>query len=515
MATMPAMSQRVPDIFRIDPYRANGHFIMDPQVFDSLELDHVGVDIIATPHGEEPSNGTVIKTLTLDRQNPWKRISGAELDAEPAGSFFHYRVRGYDLLNDVVFDEEPARWNGDSSYVACTQTCNGNNYAWLLTNYSNYTNTLQTIYLDNAPFCFYVPISKWDDFKQTQNPYNIGLTAWSTYENGGTHADCFRVDEIPPGAREINGEPVIPGHVGHQGWAIQKKKGPWLNLYDWSDHQVGTGQICVSDGENLVNYFNSAASVQQNIANLPGNPGPLACPNGLLSQIFVDGPGGELALGCEWIELINHAANVDIDGNVDIMEVVLYVLSCREGGEGFDWPPTPAPSTGLSGVGGVQINKWSGKEGPILGVSVPTPSTEGGPIDPKLIPVKKALLEPGLYELVILMKNGQIIRHFEELKQSVTVGASFDSFVQATIYPVPVKETHFAIDFDLLAPMNIRLTIVDNNGMSYYQRQLEFELGGKNKHVVRMNTRWPNGVYHAVLGYSDGSSGSRSFVVDY
>ena len=108
-----------------------------------------------------------------------------------------------------------------------------------------------------------------------------------------------------------------------------------------------------------------------------------------------------------------------------------------------------------------------------------------------------------------------MFRHYEELVDPVTVKADFDSFIQATIYPVPVKDKDFAIDFDLFTPTNINLSIVNNMGVVYYTTPLEFPIAGKNKHLVTMPTPWPEGLYHAIFQYTNGTSGSRSFNVDY
>lgn len=359
-----------------------------------------------------------------------------------------------------------------------------------------------------------MPTDKWQEFKDNNDPYALGLSAWHTYDgpNAPLSAECFKVDAIPTTAEEIDGQPVSAQHQGRAGWAIQKKKGPWLGLYDWSDHAVGTGQICVNGGENLVNYFNNDAIVQQHIADLPGTPGPLACPNGTLYPINYPGTSNAMRVGCTWEELILQIPEYQDDGTIDAVEVVEYVLICREGGDGDEWPTLPST---LADIDGFQFNKWSGDEGNVLGVSVPKPPADGGPIDPKLIPIEKTLLEPGLYELVIFMKDGRTIRHFDEIKEPVVLRASFDSFVQTNIYPVPVKEQHFAIDFDLLAPLTVNMTIVNNQGQPYYAKLLAFEIAGRNKHVVKMDTQWPKGLYHLLLTYSNGTTGSRSFLVDY
>jgi hypothetical protein len=51
-------------------------------------------------------------------------------------------------------------------------------------------------------------------------------------------------------------------------------------------------------------------------------------------------------------------------------------------------------------------------------------------------------------------------------------------------------------------------------GVSYYTNELSFPFAGKNKHVVRMAGNWPNGLYHAVLTYPDGSTKTKSIVID-
>jgi len=51
-------------------------------------------------------------------------------------------------------------------------------------------------------------------------------------------------------------------------------------------------------------------------------------------------------------------------------------------------------------------------------------------------------------------------------------------------------------------------------GRRRYDEQLNFDLPGRNKHVVRMNPAWPSGLYHAIFQYGDGSSTSKNFSVE-
>jgi hypothetical protein len=49
------------------------------------------------------------------------------------------------------------------------------------------------------------------------------------------------------------------------------------------------------------------------------------------------------------------------------------------------------------------------------------------------------MIEPGLYEFRIRLKNGTILRHFEEVTEQTFMTADFSEFVDINIYPVPVK----------------------------------------------------------------------------
>ncbi|HRN38702.1 MAG TPA: hypothetical protein PLL18_17465 [Flavobacteriales bacterium] len=105
----------------------------------------------------------------------------------------------------------------------------------------------------------------------------------------------------------------------------------------------------------------------------------------------------------------------------------------------------------------------------------------------------------------------QVIQDFD---QPQIINADFADFINVTIYPVPVKGGEFAVDIDLLVPTSVNLTIVNNMGKDFFAKELYFDLPGRNKFVVEMGTLWPNGIYHAIFQYGDGSSVSRSFSVE-
>lgn len=95
----------------------------------------------------------------------------------------------------------------------------------------------------------------------------------------------------------------------------------------------------------------------------------------------------------------------------------------------------------------------------------------------------------------------------------MTLNAEFASFVDITIYPVPVTNQRFSVDFNLVAPMNINMTVVNNVGVPYHSKLLQYNMAGLNKYVVRMDPAWPAGVYPCLFQYTDGSSESMSILV--
>jgi hypothetical protein len=135
--------------------------------------------------------------------------------------------------------------------------------------------------------------------------------------------------------------------------------------------------------------------------------------------------------------------------------------------------------------------------------------------DPRLVKVPRTVVQPGLYEAKVILKNGQILRHFEEFTSPVVFNSRFASFVDVNIYPVPVTGKRFAVDFELLYPMMMGLTILDNVGNTMYTANYQYAQPGRHKEVVEMNPLWNNGLYHAVIQYPDGSSETVHFNVQH
>lgn len=276
--------------------------------------------------------------------------------------------------------------------------------------------------------------------------------------------------------------------MGHR-----QRPGQWSGFgLETSVIPTGYGDLCYG-GDHLRQVFNSNAQVQFTLGQHPGVD-PVTCS----SMIDVTSGGntwtsGSSSLCTSWT--INYEHNGD---EIDIISWASEVVNC---------PTFVAHRPEAKRPFSVEvIHHHDGTSDPVVDVLLPSEK------DPKLIPFPKTELAPGLYEYRVILDDGSIIRHFEDYDQTVVLNADFASFSIINIHPVPVKDS-FSVDFDLIAPMDIDMTIVDNTGNPYFQKDLSFTLAGRNKFVVDMDQQWPGGIYHAIFQYQDGSTESLNFNV--
>lgn len=478
------------ELLAVDPDMANGYVIIDQKKADGLNAIEVQVDAYAykmsgTGEMESRKLGTVqIEDRHYGAPDPnWF----SELQSDEV---LRYHVQATDGSGTTVYDQTGLRPGGGAWPELCRQTCNSIGYAWTLIGYDvggyqSYIDIVNGVEEDGGYFYFYVRGSEWEDFSTDPNtqPSAFGLGGlWSQILNNNTQVEVIHIPATLQ-MRGLNGYP-INANYGESAYGIRKGKGPWENLWQWTENFGQSAPIC----DILVERYNSDVLVQN---ALIGNDPPTSTMPNLTCDAQYSGGTGNGGWPCAQMEV-----------NGDLMSWVQDVLECQ----GI----STLSSTVLTELSRVLVNNWTINTSlPMLDIKMPTEK------DPKLVPVKKTSLVPGLYEFMLVLNSGRIIRHFEHFEDPFTVYASFASFVGVNVYPVPVKESTFAIDFSIPSPMDIDVLVVDNNGDQYYGESLSFEISGRNKHVVKMDSEWPEGLYHAIFTYADGSSETTSFIVDY
>lgn len=509
-------------LFRTDPEHSDGYFIVDQDKADALGVVRVEVDIIASelqPNGS--TNSRVVETLVIE--GGFHAHADFDLWAELEDPYrVHYHAQGFDGNNDPVVDVQSVPEGHQPWPEVCRETCESNLYAYTLTAYSN--GALAFIAINNGTVNgeaarLYVKASNWAAFTNMFDPwehFGIGGGEWTEIYDPISNPDQTSVIRLnypaqtpPPGARDYQG--YLLGWVTEDVYAVAKGKGPWRDLFAHTG-DMASQAVCIGPPGHLRPIYNEDDVVENALAI--NEMDPLECMGVMVNGTMLDWGSG---WNSPWCTTYTIDPGTSTDPPSIVIGIAYSTIACAI--TDFVYNPNGIPEPGGSGPNGdytladvanILVYQWApGEREEVMSVPV------GGIIDPRLWQVTKIDVPGGLYEFRVILNNGRMLKRFVEFDGPTTLSADFAAFTHITVYPVPVREDRFAIDFDLYMPMDISLTIVNNMGVTYYTKALSYPLSGLNKHVVEMASAWPEGLYHAVFQYVDGSTESVSFTVDY
>ncbi|MBS1938540.1 MAG: hypothetical protein JSS84_12115 [Bacteroidetes bacterium] len=498
-------------ILRVDPYLANGYFIVDQASWNRMGIDHIAVDIaVVTPQGSGAPTKAVVQSFSITNGFFGKADLGFLSTLSP-GQRAGYHLRAYDALGQVVVNVDPEAFGepGPIWEPACVQGCIANTYSWAL--HASYCNELGQAYIELRPAInpdgsqpyFFIPEYRWGQFTNQYTPSNFNLPygGWPEATGDNHNLSCVISVPITSEMRDEQGFTLIPGGMAY---GIVKYCGPW----DYALSGQGTDHVAMSStnlcpdlqnaNDNLRLLFNGNAHVQQLMAYNGGTP-PLEC-----HPMFPFGSADDVN---QWGGVFAECTALTVysdeypDGTVDILGWTLELVDCAvsvTSERPYDF------GFGLS-VSVDEVTPDGAK--PVVAVALPFGK------DPKLVSMPKTPLQPGLYEFTVVMRNGDVLRHFEQFTAPVVLNSHFAAFANANIYPVPVKGNEFAVEFNLAYPLQINILITDNEGHQYLNKQVDFDTAGLNKFVVNTNNSWHPGLYHAVFQFQDGSASSKSFTI--
>lgn len=508
-------------LFRADPEMSDGYFILDRDKADALGVVEVEVNIMAS---EIQSNGevrtSVIENLDLS-DGFYARLDFSLWDNLANPFRIHYTARGLDASGNVVVDVQTLCAGCLPWPEVCRETCESILYAYTLVAYSDGTQAVVELHegtVNGEATRVYVKSSDWQTFQNMFNPWDdfgIGGGQWSQIqllaaqgiEPYASDIILLQYPSQTPPASARNYEGYLLGNVTENVYAVKKGKGQWRDLHAVTE-VMASQAVCLGQ-DNLRMVYNSDDLVQD--ALMGNDMDSLTC-MGMLAS------GGGLGWGSAH-DCTDYHIDEQTWGNPPnfLGAITLSVVGCVTFTYGFDPNGTQTPSgTGPNGtyaladVANIVVSHWTvDTRTQVLTVPVK------GIGDPKLLKVSKTEVPGGLYEFMLIMNDGRILTRVVEFAGPTILNADFAAFTLVNIYPVPVKDTRFAIDLDLPAPMSITITIINNEGNQCYTKALSFDLAGKNKHVVEMGSGWPNGLYHTIIQYPDGSAENVSFTVDH
>lgn len=487
-------------ILAVDPLMTNGYLVVDQAMKAQLRIDRIEVDLLAHRLDRAGYRSEVVESHTITT-GYYAKADLAALGLRP-GDNASYHLRAYDSDDNLVLDIEDSRIGEGGGFLTqemCSETCNSNVYAWTLRGYER-SNGTAVIELENATingsyYYFYVKRADMYAFGLQHPPSTFGLPqAWAAYTSplpgAPPSTDVFLVNSMPVDAKNYLGYGM--GSTG-QGYAIRKDRGQWRDLHASAEIFHSNLSVLCASGAVLRNAYNGNAGVHQQsgLFSLP----QLTC----LAMPSTSNHGLEWGESgpfnpCTQVTMWNGANSPE----QSLLDWAMEVVNCFG-----------SMDNDLGVISSVSVNKWNGdSRTSVIDVQIPDEN------DPKLIPVPRTSLEPGLYEFLIIRQDGGIVRHFEHCSEYKVISASFADFSHVNVYPVPVTKSSFSVDFDLVAPMAISMRVVNNMGVEYYANGLNFEVAGRNKHVVTMASDWPNGIYHAQFIYPDGSVDNVSITVE-
>ncbi len=486
-------------VLMTNPFMTNGFFIVDDAKRQQLGATNVEVEIIVDkPQADGTILHTTIQTLTITPSTYYARADLSLIGQLAIGESVYYHLTATNNNDDVLLEFVHRTEDGnEGEHEICRVSCEGPSYAWALVASSDQQELHTWIRLVEATqnssyYYFYVKSALWQAFTMQFPPSAFGIPLdWGVLDQDQYDEYVLSFENAPEYARDYQGIPFGDGYNGPCK-AVRKDKGPWRGLNAVTEDLAGgPSDYCIDNV--LMAHYNSDDNVQY--AMIDGDFDPLAC-----EALFSTGGGESWGDGgWPWCTEITYS---DGTGDIDVVGWVMETIACPNTYEAA-YPP------GLSAVSSIVIQHWAPMN-PSPAITIPIPDGN----DPRLVHVERSELAAGLYEFTIVFDNGRLIRQFQDFPQAVSVSADFAAFTEVSVYPVPVTGTTFAVDLDILTPMSIGLTIVNNQGTVYYTKSLNFGLAGLNKHVVRMNTQWPQGIYHCVFQYPDGSGESLSISVE-
>ena len=514
-------------LFQADPIQADGYFIVDLPKASSLGVSHVEVGIIAS---ELQSDGStqdhVIETLEIDLAEGFFAQLDFDQWTQLADPFrIHYHARGLAPGGTVVIEVQQIGGDGYPWPEVCRETCVSNLYAYTLVAYSN--GALAEVHLHDGTLSgnytyVYVRASNWHDqpggFKHMFQPSHFGISGlnWSELallalgpNPTAPYANYLKKftdpNQVPSDARDYMG--FLLEAVNETVYAIKRGKGPWEGLITPTSPIAAQALYNCGMGQDVLRALYDDNSDVQNAMSIQ-DMDALECHGWVASgggQSWGSTPtSGLCPWDITWAETTNFTP-----------VVIMYIVDCASiaflESPGIEQPLGGSRPDGgyvISDVSSAIVNQWTGSSVSEI-MSIPIQSIG----DPRLWPIPRQEVPPGLYEFIVVMNDGSIHTRFVDFGQHTILQADFASFTNVNIYPVPVTDRHFAIDIDLGLPTSINLTVVNNMGHQFHSKVLDYDLPGEHKHVVSMTSQWPNGIYHAIFQFPDGSSSSVSFTV--
>lgn len=476
-------------IIKLLPNVGQGYLVLDKTV-DS-NIDFWSVTLIHRTFGVDGSaKDDVIKQTELFG------INYISIPSEITKSTETYliKVDAYSAAKEIIITEGPLLISiGTESYAeTCKWTCNGITYAFnirqavhpnggssvfsLTTAFDYFNSSIQMA----IPYYQYMSPTQYQLISQSntnpnynQDLANYGLTNFSV--NGIT---VIQLNNVTSSSYHDAQNNVLNGTI----YGVQKILGPWNGNYIQTPNQAFGNTVCTNDLNWAINLMNNAGGgtlfSSQGLPNLQCIPSFDSDPDGsefdpdclLILQDFVFGDGE------------------DEDGN--IFDLLSEIDSCNTGG---------FPSPWWEEIESVLITDLDNPSTPIVINTAELFNANGEFVTPNFT------LKASLYSIGISFKNGQYLPIVKEIKKPLVNTFALANLLDVVIFPVPITNEQFEINFKAQAKLKFDYVLTDFNGNELYRKNFVIQEGQDRNHTIKPKENMPLGFLVNRFIFEDGS----------
>jgi len=112
----------------------------------------------------------------------------------------------------------------------------------------------------------------------------------------------------------------------------------------------------------------------------------------------------------------------------------------------------------------------------------------------------------GLNKVNIILKGGQSRSFVFDALETMSGIIELSSFLEVTIFPVPIRDNTFSINFQATATLDFTYELFDFTGTRLHKMDYSIIKDHNEDHVISSNTTIPAGILLNKLTFIDGSS---------
>lgn len=185
------------------------------------------------------------------------------------------------------------------------------------------------------------------------------------------------------------------------------------------------------------------------------------------------------------------------DGYLQIKDTVVYIPGL------FSMPKNCGINTDNNPITAISISSVSSYNGQLFNMTASDLIDENG--DTLNLPIR---LNPGLYTFGYQLYDGTYVPLIGEVISDVNATNYLSNYLSVTIFPVPITQNYFNINFNATKDMSFNYQLFDFKGNIIYSRDYKIANGKPETVEIKPEKPIPTGILVNVFRFKDGSQQS-------